>query len=38
MACSTCAAYDAYLSGELEDNVLSAESLAQSLSTVPVLP
>jgi len=31
-------AYDAYLSGELEDNLLSEESLARSLATVPVLP
>jgi tryptophan synthase beta chain len=32
------AAYEAYLAGELEDNVLSAEALAASLATVPVLP
>src|SRR4051794_24642676 len=31
-------AYDAYLSGRLEDNVLSQDVLTKSLSTVPVLP
>jgi tryptophan synthase beta chain len=32
------AAYEAYLHGELEDNVLSEEALSRSLATVPVLP
>jgi tryptophan synthase beta chain len=31
------AAYEAYLAGELEDNVLSEEALERSMSTVPVL-
>jgi tryptophan synthase beta chain len=31
------AAYDANLSGHLEDNVLSEETLQASLATVPVL-